>query len=85
MTEYEEHRARLRAMSPKEARYIDKTWLDKWKDKFVRCWTNDIRHFGVRTTSRVKGYHRSVKRWLDTLVVIYCRSTIVSTCGGKWD
>lgn len=65
-SEYERRRSVLHLLSAKEAKYVDDTWLTKWKTRIVRFWTNEILHFGLQTTSRVEGYHRSLKRWLHS-------------------
>lgn len=43
----------------------------------VRCWTNQVIHFGMQSTLRVEGYHRSLKRWINSsgvdLLTIYHR------------
>ncbi|KAI3858107.1 hypothetical protein MKW98_029581, partial [Papaver atlanticum] len=38
-------------------------WLAR-KEKFVCAWTNQIKHFGNRTTNRVEGEHAILKRFL---------------------
>ena len=62
--EFSLRRQELHRMSPSEAQYIDEVWLDIWKCRIVRCWTNSILHFGLQATSRIEGYHASLKRWL---------------------
>lgn len=44
--------------------YLYKTWLEPWSDRFCKCETNKILHFGNTTTSRVEGMHRVLKRYL---------------------
>ncbi|XP_012854485.1 PREDICTED: uncharacterized protein LOC105973988 [Erythranthe guttata] len=45
--------------------YINETWLI-YKERFVKCWTNNIVHFGNMTTNRVESAHRASKRWIQT-------------------
>ncbi|XP_012828264.1 PREDICTED: uncharacterized protein LOC105949507 [Erythranthe guttata] len=45
--------------------YINETWLI-YKERFVKCWTNNIVHFGNTTTNRVESAHRASKRWIQT-------------------
>lgn len=66
LQEYELYRARLYALSKQEAQYIDEIWLDIWKYKIVRCWTNNVVHFGIQSTSRVEGYHHTFEQWLGS-------------------
>ncbi|XP_012840833.1 PREDICTED: uncharacterized protein LOC105961137 [Erythranthe guttata] len=35
-------------------------------ERFVKCWTNNIVHFGNTTTNRVESAHRASKRWIQT-------------------
>lgn len=42
---------------------MDDIWLDIWKRRIVRCWTNKAMYFGMHSTSRVEGYHTSMKGW----------------------
>ncbi|TYZ64871.1 hypothetical protein PybrP1_010592 [[Pythium] brassicae (nom. inval.)] len=57
-------REQLYSISAAEAKYFDDIWLDIWRDRLVRCWTDQRLNFGLRSTSRVEGYHNSLKRWL---------------------
>ncbi|XP_012856093.1 PREDICTED: uncharacterized protein LOC105975439 [Erythranthe guttata] len=50
---------------PKLITYINETWLI-YKERFVKCWTNNIVHFGNTTTNRVESAHRASKRWIQT-------------------
>lgn len=63
---YELRRSYLHQMHHGEAIYIDEVWLDIWKRRIVRCWTNSVLHFGQQATSRVEGYHAALKLWLRT-------------------
>ena len=49
---------------PQEVNYLYKTWLLPWSERFCKCETNKILHFGATTTSRVEGMHRVLKRYL---------------------
>jgi len=51
-------------LSPVEAAYVDNVWLDIWKRRIVRCWTDNVLHFGMHATSRVEGYHAALNTWL---------------------
>jgi len=64
--EYGLRRRELYMLSSVEAAYIDDVWLDIWKRRIVRCWTDKVVHFGVQATSRVEGYHATLKSWLGT-------------------
>lgn len=46
-------------------RYLHSTWLVHER-KFVRCYTNEVLHFGTRTTSRVESAHAVLKEWLGS-------------------
>ncbi|WCJ29365.1 hypothetical protein M5689_011005 [Euphorbia peplus] len=46
-------------------RYLETTWLVH-KEKFVDAWTNNLLHFGNKTTCRVEAAHASLKDWLYT-------------------
>ena len=48
---------------PKLISYLENTWL-RYKERFVRCFVNQILHFGHTTTSRVEGSHWSIKHIL---------------------
>ncbi|KAI3872365.1 hypothetical protein MKW92_041706, partial [Papaver armeniacum] len=48
---------------PKWISYVKTQWLAR-KEKFVCAWTNQIKHFGNRTTNRVEGEHAILKRFL---------------------
>ncbi|ETP06916.1 hypothetical protein F441_16753, partial [Phytophthora nicotianae CJ01A1] len=65
-SEYKNRRAYLYRLSHEEATHIDTVWLDIWKRRIVRCWTNDVVHFGLQATSRVEGYHANLKKWLGS-------------------
>ncbi|WCJ38427.1 hypothetical protein M5689_019488 [Euphorbia peplus] len=45
--------------------YLETTWLVH-KEKFVDAWTNNLLHFGNKTTCRVEAAHASLKDWLYT-------------------
>ncbi|KAI3838661.1 hypothetical protein MKW92_042112, partial [Papaver armeniacum] len=48
---------------PKWISHVNTQWLAR-KEKFVYAWTNQIKHFGNRTTNRVEGEHAILKRFL---------------------
>jgi len=64
--EFDSSRKQLHLLSGTEAAYIDDVWLDIWKQRIVRCWTNKVMHFGMQTTSRVEGYHSTLKTWITS-------------------
>ncbi|XP_026460225.1 uncharacterized protein LOC113361060 [Papaver somniferum] len=45
-------------------RYVIKTWLDPYKEKFVSAWTDKIKHFNNIATSRVESAHAKLKLYL---------------------
>ncbi|RZC78911.1 hypothetical protein C5167_003127 [Papaver somniferum] len=47
-----------------DVRYVIKTWLDPYKEKFVSAWTNNIKHFDNVATSRVESAHAKLKLYL---------------------
>lgn len=49
---------------PITIRYALNTWLKPWKERFVRCFIDQHRHFGYTTTSAVEGLHSTMKRFL---------------------
>src|SRR3954447_24025725 len=50
---------------PQLLKYLTKTWLEKDRKRFVRCWADRYLHFGHRETSRAEGAHSVVKRYLQ--------------------
>jgi hypothetical protein len=56
----------LHYLSPVETAYVEDVWLDIWKFRIVRFWTDNVVHFGMRATSRVEGYHATLKKWLGS-------------------
>jgi MULE transposase domain/FAR1 DNA-binding domain len=50
---------------PHFLRYLDNTWLQNHKERFVQYWTNRYLHFGHRETSRAEGAHSVIKRYLQ--------------------
>ena len=67
--EYEERWAAFRAeFSPlhdDRLEYLQNTWL-KYKERFVRAWTDKKFTCGIRTTGRVEGTHALLKRHLNS-------------------
>ena len=59
--------------------YLDSTWLIH-KKKFICAWTNKVKHFGHTVTSRVKGGHAMIKKWIAVstgdLATVYIRLSI---------
>ena len=55
----------LRDQSARLARYLDLNWWP-YRDRFVACYTNKIRHFNIRSTSAVEGTHSKMKQWIGT-------------------
>jgi hypothetical protein len=45
--------------------YLQQTWLPL-RQKFVKAWTDKVRHFGNATTSRAEGQHSALKLYLQT-------------------
>jgi len=37
---------------PQVLTYVKTTWIDKYKERFVACWTDMIMHFGNTTSNR---------------------------------
>ena len=37
---------------PQVFAYVNYTWVDKYKERFVACWTNKIMHFGNTILNR---------------------------------
>ena len=59
----------------KKVDYLYNTWLVSHKQKFVKCYTDKIRHYGNVVTSRVEGGHTVLKSKLgistgDLLTVV---------------
>lgn len=46
---------------PKKVDYLSNTWLLPHKQKFVKCYSDKIRHYGNVVTSRVGGRHIILK------------------------
>ena len=51
--------------SPALLRYLSGTWLDRHRQRFVRCWADRYLHFGHCETSRAEGAHSVIKRYLQ--------------------
>ena len=43
-------------------KYIEDTWWNSCKKKFLAAWTNRVIHFGNVTTNRVESAHASFKK-----------------------
>lgn len=50
----------------KEIGYITETWLDLYKERFVKAWVDQYLHFEQYVTSRGEGIHELVKAYLKT-------------------
>ena len=50
---------------PEAVDYIACTWWPH-RESFVHAWTNQVKHHGNRMTNRAKGYHRKLKRHLES-------------------
>lgn len=44
--------------------YTLRTWINPWKEKFVKYLVDQVRHFGHTTTSVIEGLHSSMKEFL---------------------
>lgn len=40
--EYAQRRWEMRMICPSEAAYVDDVWLDIWRYRLVRCWTDKV-------------------------------------------
>ncbi|RFU74564.1 mutator-like element transposase [Trichoderma arundinaceum] len=49
-----------------EVAYIQRTWLQPYKEKLVKAWVDEYMHFGNTVTSRVEGIHALLKSYLKT-------------------
>ncbi|EGZ27481.1 hypothetical protein PHYSODRAFT_411633, partial [Phytophthora sojae] len=56
----------LYLLAPVDAAHVSDAWLDIWKYRIVRCWTDRAMHFGMHASSRVEGYHAAMTEWLGT-------------------
>lgn len=45
--------------------YLRNDLLDTWKEKVLKCYTNDFPHFRNTTTSHTEGGHAKIKRQLN--------------------
>ena len=45
--------------------YLQDTWIDGHKEKFIRYWVDHVLYFGNRDTSRAEGAHATIKRYLQ--------------------
>lgn len=52
---------RYKGSFPKKVDYLQNTWLTPHKERFVKCYTDKIRHYGNVVTSRVEGGHTVLK------------------------
>ncbi|KAL9567439.1 hypothetical protein ACKAV7_008389 [Fusarium commune] len=49
-----------------EVGYIIETWLELYKERFVKAWVHQHRHFQQFVTSRAEGIHRLIKSHMKT-------------------
>lgn len=49
-----------------EVAYLKSIWLNPYKQKLVKAWVDQNRHFGAVTTSQVEGIHSMLKGYLKT-------------------
>lgn len=49
-----------------EVGYLIQTWLDPYKERFVKAWVDQYLHFKQYVTSRCEGIHKLVKSHLKT-------------------
>lgn len=65
--------------------YIQNQWIkDGMKQRFLRCYTNQVLHFNETSSSRVESAHWTIKRWIklsngDLLSVTQTIDTMVTT------
>jgi hypothetical protein len=62
------------AAFPKAILYIDRN-LYPLRRKFALAWTNQLRHFGCTSTSRVEGIHFQIKKY-----VVSSRQDLLGVC-----
>ncbi|KAG5564780.1 hypothetical protein RHGRI_000851 [Rhododendron griersonianum] len=69
-TSAEQYEERLRAlkrdfkMVPAALEYLEKNWLEPYKERFVGAWTDNIMHFGNLTINRAESAHAKLKHQL---------------------
>jgi hypothetical protein len=49
-----------------EVGYITETWLDLYKERFIKPWVNQYTCFNQYVTSRCEGIHQLIKSYLKT-------------------
>nr|KAJ0199599.1 hypothetical protein LSAT_V11C600308010 [Lactuca sativa] len=47
-------------------RYVEDTWLNKYKEMFVSVWVDQHLNFGNRTSNRVDSAHSKLKKFMDS-------------------
>ncbi|KAL8474204.1 hypothetical protein ACS0TY_030864 [Phlomoides rotata] len=52
------------AKFPKPVKYVMSQWIDPYKERFMKAWTNQVMHYGNTTTNRVESHHSALKRML---------------------
>ncbi|KAL8487372.1 hypothetical protein ACS0TY_023886 [Phlomoides rotata] len=48
----------------KPVKYVMNQWINPYKERFVKAWTNQVMHYGNITTNRVENHHSALKRML---------------------
>jgi len=55
---------------PRVLAYVKTTWIDKYKEQFVTCWTDTIMHLGNTTSNCTESAHAKLKRYFVHLLGI---------------
>ena len=65
--EFEELYSKLKVDYTEQEALVEYLDANKYPQKhlFVKAWTDDTLHFGVTVTSRIKGGHSTLKRFLN--------------------
>ncbi|XP_052620898.1 protein FAR1-RELATED SEQUENCE 5-like [Lactuca sativa] len=69
LMDYTKNYMRLQSMLikyPCVLKYIEDTWLNKYKEMLVSVWIDQHLNFGNNTTNRVESAHANLKRFLDS-------------------
>lgn len=62
---YDNFKLKYSNTHPKCILYIQKTWI-VMKENFISCYVNVFLHFGSNSNSRVEGFHKNFKQFVDT-------------------
>ncbi|KAL8501662.1 hypothetical protein ACS0TY_020969 [Phlomoides rotata] len=49
----------------KTLKYVMSQWIDPYKERFVKAWTNQVMHYGNTTINKVESHHSALKRMLE--------------------